>query len=140
MAKYSSHGAHLQVEIASVFTTVAQLENFTFPNGEVLFFDADSLDAGISVPDGALVGQSTPGECPFSGFYDPANAVHLLLAKQVQLGGTIMNWKIVCPDTGSTAITFSGSIKNFVPKVTVKDGFKFDGAIKLSACAAYPTS
>lgn len=138
--KSPSLGTLLQLSVDAMFTTVAGMTDVNFPDGEVQFFDANSLDAGVSVPDGELTGQSTPGECGGSAFYDPVDPVHNLLARDHAAGGAYRSWKIIMPDTGASVCTFTGSIKKWVPKAAVRDGFKADLAIKLRSVAVYPAA
>lgn len=134
----SSQGCLLQLSIASIFTTVGLTKNVELPNGEVQFFEANSTDAGTTVPDGELVGQSTPGEAGCELYYDPADAVHKIFPVDASTGGAYRDWKIVMPDTGSSVVTFNGSVKSFAPKAAAKEGFMANLKIKLRTAATYP--
>lgn len=138
--KLSAHGTLLQVNLSSVYTAVGSLMSIDFPDGEVQFFEANSLDAGATIEDGELVGQSTPGGMGGELFYDPLDVTHNVLARDHAAGGAHRDWKIVIPATGSPVVTFSGSVQSFVPKAALKDGLKAQLKIKLRTLATYPAA
>lgn len=138
MAKYHSQGCALQISIASVFTTIGQVQSIDGPDGEVQFFDGTALDSGVSVEDGELTGMSTPGSVSITLLYDPSNSTHNALARKVEVGGVNDSWKEILPD--SEEITFSGSVAQFKPKAGAKDPFTADMRVKLRSVAAFPAA
>lgn len=138
MSKYSALGTTLQRSISSVFTNVIQIKSIKIPAGETQYWDGTALDSGVSIEDGELTGQAAPGEVPFSGWYDPADTVHSLLAQEPGTGGTQSNYKVIMPDTGSSEATFTGSVKSFEATADIGAGFAFDAVIKLRSVATMP--
>lgn len=135
MSKYSAQGLLLQVEVASVFTTVAQCTNLDGPSDEVQFWDATCLES-TDVEDGELADLTAPGEVSGTCFYDDANAVHAQMQTDIRNRGEHRNYQLVLPTTGTPAMAFEGSAKTFKPKGSVKGGLEADFAVKLRTPAA----
>jgi hypothetical protein len=143
MPKYTSQGTVIEVDIATVFTPVASCKSIDFPDGEAQYIDLTGLDSE-HIEDGELAGLTAPGGAGTEVFYDPADAVHLLLANDPKLKPGDVDWppyrdfRITLPDTGASVVTFTGSVKSFVPKAAAKEALMANLALRLRSPATYP--
>ena len=110
MALVLSKGTTLQMTIATVGTTVAQLKTISFDGAESETFDSTTLDSGIGkrhTPTGYVEG----GSFSASGFYDPS--VHSGLAAAVNdsyfdAGDLVpIACTVTFTDDGESAMTFN---------------------------------
>lgn len=109
MAYAPGKGTILQLEIASVFTAIAQLVNVTPPSMSVGTSETTHLASTWrefigSIPDG--------GEITFTIEYDSADASHAALSSKFA-GCAVENWKVLFNDAGDTEVAFSGIITGF---------------------------
>lgn len=137
MGKFSAKGLKLQVEIATVMTTVGECSALNGPTDEVQFWDATDLESTY-VEDGELADLVAPGEVSGTCFCDPDDAGQAQLQTDVAAGGSHRNFQFVYPTTGTPAAAFVGSAKNFNVKGSAKGGFEADFAIKQRSPAAVP--
>jgi len=137
MAKPSSKGAALQLSIASVFTTIAQMRSFNGPDAEVQTFDGTALDSGVGMehyPTGYVEGGNVNG----SLFFDPVAAT-LQALTDLKTAPAISLWKEKWSDTALTEWPFSGILTRVNPKAEVNQGLMADINVKLTGIPTYPT-
>lgn len=139
MSKYTSKAVVLQKSIASVFTTITQLESITYPDGKVEFLDVTDLAGGVGrekLPSGYVDTQP----CQFSGFLDPVGTTHKNLTADITAPpAAAQSWKILNPDGSATAWPFSGWVANFVPRAKVGEPLRVDGSVQPTGLVTYPT-
>lgn len=138
MTKIAAKGTVLQLSIASVYTTIAQLDNIDGPDAEVDISDVTALDSGVGrefKPSGHVNG----GTVNLGGFFDPVGTT-LQALTDIVTAPVVAAWKIIFSDAASTVWPFSGAMQK-APKPTAAVGefLKFDASIKLDGMVAYPT-
>ncbi len=138
MSRLKGKGCALQLEIASVFTTIAQLTAIDGPEAEVEDADATSLDTSGAGKVYDPTGWVEPGECGFDGLFDPALATHKALTAMLTMPAT-KNWKLNFSDSGPSVWPFAGHLKKLGPKIEMGDLVRFSGGVKLSGLVTYPT-
>ena len=102
MTKIACKGTALQLEVASVYTAVAQLISLDLPDHEVLNYDSTTLDGGTGKsydPTEYVEGGSFSGEI----FYDPALAIHKSWITKITTPAKA-NLKVVYSDTGASEL------------------------------------
>ena len=137
MTQIKSKGTVLQLDIASTYTTIAQVTNVTAPDAEVETFDATHLGSGTGrekEPTGFVEG----GTVSLSLFFDPVETTHQALTDLITTPA-VSDWKIIWSDSGSTEWDFSGVLKSFTPTAELADGLKADVSIELDGIVSYPT-
>jgi hypothetical protein len=133
MAKIVSQGCQIQLSIASVFTTIAQLTKIDPPDPEVEIDETSDL----SVSHGKTfdtTGLVDAGEFGGEGFFDPAGATHLALSGYVKAPtpNSLTNWKLIFTDAAPTNWTWAGVVKKFKPTIEIGEFVKFTFAGKVS--------
>lgn len=138
MAKIASKGTLLKAEIASVFTTIAQVIDLNGPDAEVQTFPSNTLDqagAGIGKePTGFTDGGTISGNL----FFDPTAATHQILTDDLTTPAK-RNFKVVWSDGSSTEWPFSGITKRFTPSASLTDGLKAAFSVEVNGIVTYPT-
>ena len=135
MAKVISKGTQLQLNIATVLTTIAQVIGFTGPGPEVETWDATGLDSGTGKehkPTGYVEGGDISGDL----MLDPALTTHQALTDLITTPASV-GWKIIFAD--ATEWPFNGTLKTFEPTVDMADGLKASFGVKLDGMVVYPT-
>lgn len=136
MSKIKSKGTALQLSVASVYTTVAQVVSLDGPSMESETYESDTLDntsAGIPYsPTGRTEGGSVSGEL----FFDPVLSIHLSMLALLTTPTTAA-WKMLFADSATTDWTFSGAGLQFGPKVALGDGLKASFSIKLDGMPTF---
>lgn len=144
MAKIPGKGAALKVDIATVFTTIAQVISLNGPDAEVQTFNGTTLDGSVGmvkIPTGYVDGGTVSGEL----FFDPVAATHQQLTDDItspiRSSGTEFDrdFKIVWPNSAATEWPFAGIVKRFGPSATLQDGLKASFAIEVNGIVSYPT-
>lgn len=144
MAKIPSKGTALKVDIATVYTTVAQVISLNGPDAEVQTFNGTSLDGGVGmpkIPTGYVDGGTVSGEL----FFDPVAATHQQLTDDItnpiRSSGAELDrgYKLVWPDSAATEWAFDGVVKRFGPSATLQDGLKASFAVEVNGIVTYPT-
>jgi hypothetical protein len=135
--RYSSKGALLQREVASVMTTIGGVRSIDGPSAEAQYYDGSALDSGVSLEDGELTGHSAPGEVSAELFFDPLNAVHALFDGDLA-SPAYWNGQVKLPVSGTPVISWAGSTKTFTPKFAVGEGMIANLVIKLRSLATWP--
>lgn len=137
MTKYAGKGSILQLEIASVFTTITQLLSIDGPDMKPEVYESRTLDDGAGIgqkPTGYVNG----GTVSVEGFFDPVGATHQALTDLVT-APAVVNWKIKYSDGSATAWPFAGTLTNFKTSIKMNDGIKFNGEITLDGIPTLPT-
>lgn len=137
MTKIASKGTALQLDIASTYTTIAQVMEITGPGPEVGRFAANALDGAVGiekVPTGYVDG----GTVSWEMFFDPVAATHQALTDLIT-APAVANWKEIWSDAAATEWPFAAILTKFEPKATVDDGLKASCEAELSGIVTYPT-
>lgn len=138
MAKIKGKGSLLQLEIASVFTTISQMTSLDFPAPEVETFDGTCLDTTGPGKEPDPTGYADSGECGFELFFDPVLTVHQALTDLIS-APAVVNWKAKFADAAVTVWSFAGILTKLSPSAKMNDGVKAQGTIKLKGIPTYPT-
>lgn len=138
MARLKGKGSQLQLEIASVFTTIAQLTSIDGPEAEIEDADASALDTSGAGKEYDPTGWVEPGECSSEGLFDPALATHKALTALITTPAK-KNWKLNFSDSGPSVWPFAGFLKKLGPKIEMGDLVRFSFSVKLSGLVTYPT-
>lgn len=137
MAKVISKGTQLQLDIATVFTTIAQVLGLDGPGAEVETYDATALDSGVGKekkPTGYVEGGEVSGDLLF----DPVLVTHQALTDLLTTPA-VKAWKEIFADAAPTTWPFNGILKTFSPTVDMADGLKASFSIELDGIVNYPT-
>lgn len=114
MTRFRAHGTLLQMSdglTTPTFATIAQVRDIRGPSltrGVDANPDHDMSGGLQKVADALYDG----GQVTFDIAYDPQGASHLALRAAAK-AGTLKDFKIVFPDTGTSEITFSGYVTEF---------------------------
>jgi len=105
MAKIKAKGCAVLIEISSVYTAIPQLEDFSVDGEESETFEVKTLDQ-TRYWERVDSGFSAPPSISVNYFYDPANAVHILMEGR-KGSGTTTNVKTTYTDTGPLSVIYS---------------------------------
>lgn len=133
MAIKKCKGTLLKVEIASVFTTVAQVIELDVGQDAIETFEADYLENSEAYIPHEQTGRSSAADVSGTLFYDPALANHQFITDTIAAPAKV-NGKIVL--VGSTELVFV--IVSFAMGLAVRmnDGLKSSFTLKRNAVAA----
>lgn len=136
MAKYTGLPVTLATEIASVYTTIAQVRDITGPNLSTDVIETTSRD-NANAYKSFLAGLRDGGEVTFDIVYDPDLTTHSASSAgglvKLQQDGTLNNFKLTFPDSApATTVTFAGIVTAFNPKSPMNDALAADVTIKVS--------
>jgi hypothetical protein len=111
MAKIPGKGTILQVEIASVYTTIANRVEISGPSAEMGEFDVSDLDSSVLQTVATML---DPGELTMKVWYDPNLAGHIQLNTDLA-AGTVRNYKLKYADglTTNAQAVFPAFVKKF---------------------------
>ena len=137
MAKVVSKGTQLQLTIAQVLTTIAQVISLDGPGAEVETYEATALDSGVG-KEHKPTGYADGGEVSGDLLFDPVLATHQALTDLITTPA-VKAWKHIFADTGSTEWPYNGTLTGFSPTADMADGLKASFSIKLDGLATYPT-
>lgn len=117
MAYTPGKGTDLQLSIASVYTSIAQVVSVTPPQMEVGASETTHLlsewrEYIATIPDG--------GELTFNIEWDAAASTHGTLFSKFK-DGESGEWKVILNDAGDTVVAFAGCITNFSPSELTVD-------------------
>lgn len=129
MARKSSKGCALALEVASVFTAITQLTSIGIDGAEVETFEVKLLNPDTPFVENPVSGWVMPGNASFEGFYDPALASHQALAACLSTPAE-QNWRWTYPD--ATVQNFSGGGVSLGVTAASGEGLKFSGGVKIS--------
>lgn len=80
------------------------------------------------------------GEVPFEGHFDPATATQSAATGIIKafIDATLVNWKLVFPDSGTTTWPFSAFVTKVGPSEMSHDGkLMFSGTLKISGSVTF---
>jgi hypothetical protein len=138
MARIKGKGSILELEIASVFTAIAQLTGIDGPEAEVEDDESTALDTSGAGKTYAPTGWVEPGEVESEGLFDPVLASHQALTDLLTAPATV-NWKLKFADAAVTVWPFAGHLKKLGPTIDMNKLTRFSFGIKLSGIVTYPT-
>lgn len=140
MAISACKGTVLQLEISSVYTSVAQVIEIDIGAQDPEVFESRTLSTGPGVGKDPT-GYTMQGDSSFSIFYDPAAATHQFIASNSQTPGTKVDGKFILADTNTTELTFTAAALALgQTSVRMNDGLKTQCTIKHDGLVSYPTS
>lgn len=131
MAKYDGFGATLQYDLDGMptWTTIASVRNIEGPSLLSEVIDATTHDESTGYRS-YIEGLRDSGDLTMEIAYDPAAASHAWIHATGR--GTIKDYKLTFPDTGTTTWSFSGLVTNFTPKAPVDGLMTADVTIKVT--------
>ncbi|HWL09551.1 MAG TPA: phage tail tube protein [Planctomicrobium sp.] len=135
MSKRSSKGTTLKIEIASVYTSVAQLISLNGPGPEVQDTETPTLDQVGNEIAHDVTGWVEPGTSDFEIYWDPLLTTHQTLTSL--LGApAVKNWQNQYPV--GTPMSYSAILKSLTPAAGVGEMLKASGSMQLTGLATYP--
>ena len=137
MVQIASKGTTLELDIATVFTEIAQVIGLDGPDPEVQIFDSTFLNGAVGrekEPTGFVEGGAVSG----SLFFDPIAATLQAMTNLI-LVPAVSDWKHIWSDAANTPWPYSGILKKCKPAAGLDDGLKADIEIMLDGIVAYPT-
>jgi len=137
MSRVKGKGTILELEIASVFTPIAQLTGIDGPEAEVEDTETSALDTSGAGKEYDPTGWVEAGEVESEGMFDPALASHKALTALVTTPAT-KNWKLKFADGVPTTWPFSGHLKKLGAQIEMNDVVRFKFSIKLKGLTTYP--
>jgi len=136
MTSYAAFGTLLKAGDGAgseTFTTIAQVQTIGGPS-----LSQDAIDVTHHSSTNGwrefVAGLRDGGEVTFDIQYDPAGATHDAgtgIINDLE-NGTLRNFQLVFPDTGSTTWSFSGIYTAFEPSAPVDDKLSASVSIKVS--------
>lgn len=132
-------GVLLQIDIASTFTTIAEVTSLSGPSISRDAIDVTSMDSTNGWREfigGVIDGGEVTAEVNFLPAAATHQAVTDLLADYTQAPGS---FKIVWTDSGTTEWAFSGIVTDFSPGAEIDGQLTASITIKVSASMTLPT-
>lgn len=123
MAKVKCKGTVLQLDIAAVYTAVAQLISHTPPKFASSAYDGTTLDTSGAGEETELTGYADGGEFSAEIFWDPELAVHAAITDAI-VTPAATNWKTIFVNSGASELAYTCTGLEFAPAVAMKDGLK----------------
>jgi hypothetical protein len=135
MAKLGVMGTVFQMDIATVYTAVAQVISISQSDRGDQTFNADTLDNaadGNSVIWGvkAQTGITEPGKLGLELFLDPTNAGHQAIVGAIGKGN--QNWKTTYANTSGVAEEYTSAGIKIGTEVKMGDGLKMKVDLELT--------
>lgn len=138
MSEYSGFAAVLQIEISSVYTTIAQVRDISGPS-----YSQDAID--VSHRDSRAkkyaAGMYDAGEVTFDIVYDPDSTTHSATATggvlKELIDGTSKNFKLKFADTTPATATFAAIVTKVEPKAPMNDAQTADVTLKVSGAVTW---
>lgn len=122
MAKIKGKGTTLKLDVATVFTTVAQLISVKPPGQKSLSYDSTTLDGGAGkTKDVTGYAESDGFEAEI--FWDPELSVHAAILANITTPAE-SNWQVVFVNTGASVLDFVCSGLELSLAVDMNDGCK----------------
>lgn len=136
MARISSQGTKLQVEISTVFTDIPQITGFNFPTVNRQYEDATALDSSGNFKEFTALMIET-GEVTAEMFWDPANSVHdFLMDEAIKATAVLLNFKAIASDAGAATMAFSGYV-SYEPTAQQNSSLKATLTVRVSGALTY---
>lgn len=123
MAKIKCKGTVLQIDIATVYTAVAQLISHTPPSMKSLAYDSTTLDTSGAGKESELTGYAEAGNFEAEIFWDPELAVHQAITDAIVTPAET-NWKTIFVNSGASELGYTCTELEFAPAVNMNDGLK----------------
>lgn len=130
MARYTTAGTLVQVNINSVFTNIDGVESFSGPSGEKAEIDTTSLaDTAATF----LSGLPNFGDLQMNCMDNPADAGNAYLLTRFAASNVTDNFKIILPFSGTgNTLAFNGYVKSWKLDGQKASPGRFTSAVKLS--------
>ncbi len=149
MGKYTSKGTKIEVAIATVYTSVANLTDLTFPDGTVETWRSTCLETPGPSHTYEVTGYVDEGDWSASAFYDPSEVTHAEMASLRALTAEAgsdpprydRDWRIVLPTFGTTVLgswSFASILTKWTPKASVGEPLMVDMGGKINGNITYP--
>lgn len=135
MSIYAAKGTVLQLSVASVFTTVSQLDTITFGEMKQASFPAPTLDQATSAIPKKPTKLTDYGTVTFEGFLDPALTIHTNL-KSLLVTPAVQGWRVTWSDAAPTTWTFSGGGFGMGATAAQGAGLRLSGSIDVDGAVA----
>lgn len=140
MAEYAGYRTKLEIEIASVYTTVAQIRDLAGPAAVSDQIEVTHRGSGgnINRYRRYVAGMLDGGEVTFDAVFDPDHASHdpTLTGSMYALveSGEVNNFRITFPGDGSdtTTATFEAFVSNFEINSPLEDALTADLTLKIT--------
>jgi len=145
MAEYAGYRTKLEVEIASVYTVVAQIRDLSGPEAE-----SDQIEVSHRGNAGAIdrwrryvAGLADGGEVSFDVVFDPDHASHdpTVSGSMWDLleTGEVNSFRITFPGAGSdiTTATFDAFVSGFAINSPLEDGITADLTLKITGAVTW---
>lgn len=134
--KWSSQGAKLQVEIATVFTDIPSIQGFPWPETNTQYEDTTTLDSAGNFKEYQAIMNDT-SEISLNGFWDPTSSVHdFLMDESVKAQKVAIPFKAISPDSGAATMAFSAFI-SFSPTTEQNSSMKFTLKLRVTGALTY---
>lgn len=149
MGKYASKGTTIEVSIATVFTTIANVTDLTFPDGTVETWQSTCLDTVGPSHTYAVSGYVDEGDWSATAFYDPSEVTHDYMESLRQLTPEAgsdppryeRDFRIVLPTLGTLVLgswAFASILTKWTPKASVGEPLTVDMGGKVTGNITYP--
>lgn len=115
---------------SEVFTTIPEITELSISGNSAEQIDVTSHDSTSGFRE-YIAGLKDGGVVNFSGNYVPDNTYHLQVHTD-QEAGTLRNFQLVMPDSGSTTWSFAALITEFSPSFAPDAQATFTGSLKIS--------
>lgn len=111
-----------------VFATIAEITDFTTPDGELTMIDATSLDSTAME---FIAGLIDNGQVQISGHFVGGDAAQEGLRTD-RASKTLRNFKITLTDDPATVFSFAAYVLSFTISGAVNDKLTFSATLKIS--------
>jgi hypothetical protein len=122
MAKIQCKGTALKIDIATVYTAIAQAISIKPPVMRSLDFDSTTLDGGVGMTKD-VSGYGEGGEFESEIFWDPELAPHAAITDNITTPAET-SWQILFVNAGASLLDFDVAGLELSPAVDMKDGLK----------------
>lgn len=110
------------------FTTIAEITDFTGPDGELSIIDVTSLDSTATE---VIAGLIDNGTVQFSGNFVGGNAAQTGLRTD-RTAKTLRNFKITLTDSPATVFSFAAYVTSFTVSGAQNDRVQFAATLRIS--------
>lgn len=130
MARYSTAGTLVQVNISGTFTNIDGIESFSGPSGEKTEIETTSLaDTAATF----LAGLPNYGDLQLNCMDNPADAGNAYMLTRFNASNVTDQFKIILPFTGTgNTLTMNGYLKSWKLDGQKASPGRFTAAVKLS--------
>jgi len=139
MAKYRGKGTLIKRGNGDgppeTFTTVPGATDITGPEDSREIIDVTSQESAGDYNE-KMSGTIDAGNCTFTVFWDPANAVHAALYADLT-GGAARSYQLYFPDAGHKTCTFEGFVSSFKRTGNVKGMLTADVVLTITGAPSW---